>query len=669
MNGETRVKAAKRRTPAPVSAERAKAPPVNGPPPVSRDQQSFANSVTALCGYLERLSHDRAALADNFTPQPAEESALARLVATFGLTPFETATLLFAAAVELQPGVGRLCATLGDAQRPWPSFGLAIRCFAQPHFSATLPDAPLRGRRLLALGSGEVVTERALRIEERVLDALLGYDGLDSGLARRLAPVPVPAVVTPSQRELVPLLGERFRSCSDGHLQLVTPVVERALDLAAAGARAAGLAPYRLDAVMIPSEAAERDELARLWNREADLAPVALMIVLGSAPGPGSDWLCSDFVRRLRGPRAVVGAEPPFERGATRIDVGAPTFDDRVELWRAELGTRAKGVAIERLAAHFKLGPEAIHEASRQSEPIAANAQLEPSLWSTCRAFARPRMAELAQRVEPRAALEQVILPDTQRTMLSALVSQVRARARVHHGWGFDAQSGRGTGTAAVFAGPSGTGKTMAAEALANALGLDLYRIDLSAVVSKYIGETEENLRKVFDAAEAGGTVLLFDEADALFGKRTEVKDSHDRHANIEVSYLLQRMEAYAGLAILTTNMRKAIDDAFLRRVQFIIDFPFPDVPQRERIWAGIFPPAAPLGALDLGKLAKLAVAGGNISSIARNAAYLAADSVDPDPRIEMTHLLAAARIEYAKLGRSLPPAEIRGWVSGEEAA
>ena len=215
-------------------------------------------------------------------------------------------------------------------------------------------------------------------------------------------------------------------------------------------------------------------------------------------------------------------------------------------------------------------------------------------------------------------------------------------------------------GISALFAGASGTGKTMAAEVLARELRLDLYRIDLSAVVSKYIGETEKNLRRVFDAAEDGGVVLLFDEADALFGKRSEVKDSHDRYANIEVSYLLQRMETYRGLAILTTNLKNAIDPAFLRRIRFIVQYPFPDAAQRAEIWRRIFPENTPTDGLEVSKLSRLNVAGGHIRNIALNAAFLAAEASEP---VRMPHLLRAARSEYAKLEKPLTESEIGGWV------
>ncbi|MEQ9553537.1 MAG: ATP-binding protein [Coleofasciculus sp. G3-WIS-01] len=240
------------------------------------------------------------------------------------------------------------------------------------------------------------------------------------------------------------------------------------------------------------------------------------------------------------------------------------------------------------------------------------------------------------------------------------MVNQVRQRVKVYTEWGFAQKSNRGLGISALFAGQSGTGKTMAAEVLANALRLDLYRIDLSAVISKYIGETEKNLRRIFDAAETGGAILLFDEADAIFGKRTQVKDSHDRHANVEVSYLLQRMEAYQGLAILTTNLKESVDQAFLRRIRFIVKFPYPDADSRAKIWERMFPKQTPTRKLDYGKLGKLQATGGNIRSIAMNAAFFAADEGKP---VTMQHILDATKQECAKLERGITSTEIQGWV------
>jgi SpoVK/Ycf46/Vps4 family AAA+-type ATPase len=252
------------------------------------------------------------------------------------------------------------------------------------------------------------------------------------------------------------------------------------------------------------------------------------------------------------------------------------------------------------------------------------------------------------------------VLPAFQLQTLRDIAAQSRHRTQVYQSWGFASKGERGLGVSALFAGVSGTGKTMAAEVLARELRLDLYRIDLSQVVSKYIGDTEKNLRRVFDAAEAGGAVLLFDEADALFGKRSEVKDSRDRYANIEISYLLQRMETYRGLAILTTNMKSVLDVSFLRRIRFVAQFPFPDAALRAEIWRRIFPARTPVENLDLNKLARLNVAGGAIRNIALSAAFLAAEAGEP---VRMRHMLRAARGEYAKMEKQLTESEVRDWL------
>jgi SpoVK/Ycf46/Vps4 family AAA+-type ATPase len=317
---------------------------------------------------------------------------------------------------------------------------------------------------------------------------------------------------------------------------------------------------------------------------------------------------------------------------------------------------------VDAVVAQFHLGVDGIQAASTQvlAEMHGESPGPASLLWEACRSQARPRMAELAQHIDPAAGWDSLVLPPAQLRTLHEIAAHVGHRTTVYETWGFAHLSARGLGISALFAGASGTGKTMAAEVLANDLRLDLYRIDLSQVVSKYIGETEKNLRRVFDAAEEGGAVLLFDEADALFGKRSEVRDSHDRYANIEVSYLLQRMEAYRGLAILTTNMKGALDAAFLRRLRFVVEFPYPDASQRLEIWRRIFPPATPTEGLDLGRLARLNVAGGHIRNIALHAAFLAADEGQP---VRMAHILRAARTEYAKLEKPLTDAEVGGWV------
>jgi SpoVK/Ycf46/Vps4 family AAA+-type ATPase len=316
--------------------------------------------------------------------------------------------------------------------------------------------------------------------------------------------------------------------------------------------------------------------------------------------------------------------------------------------------------ALDLLAAQFDLDGPRIHASVAEALASVDGAGLADALWDAGRARARASLEGLAQRIEPVATRGQLVLPADSMALLDALAAHVRNRATVYEQWGFGAQGRRGLGISALFTGPSGTGKTMAAEVLAGELRLDLYRIDLSAVVSKYVGETEKNLRRVFDAAEEGGVLLFFDEADALFGKRSEVKDSHDRFANIEINYLLQRMEDYRGVAVLATNMKGALDPAFLRRIRFVVSFPIPDLASRTEIWRGVFPPSTPTDGLDPRRLAQLTVTGGSIHNIAINAAFMAADQGEP---VRMDHVLRATRMEFAKIERPLPESDIRDWI------
>jgi SpoVK/Ycf46/Vps4 family AAA+-type ATPase len=301
-------------------------------------------------------------------------------------------------------------------------------------------------------------------------------------------------------------------------------------------------------------------------------------------------------------------------------------------------------VAAARLSAHAR----------------GADSPAAPDLVHGVRASIGHRLRGLAERVEVRGTWDDLVVPADLRLQLEDLIDRVRHAHQVLEGWGFRGIVSRGGGVAALLAGAPGTGKTMAAGLVARALDLDLYQVDLSGVVSKWVGETEKNLSRIFEAADAGHALLLFDEADALFGKRSEVKDSHDRYANIEVSYLLQRMESYRGLAILTTNLKTALDAAFQRRLRFVVNFPFPDQALREAIWRGAFPPRTPLAAIDNGKLARLNVTGGSIRNIAIYAAFRAAELEEP---VAMAHLLHAAHFEASKRERPLSDAEIRGWV------
>ena len=368
------------------------------------------------------------------------------------------------------------------------------------------------------------------------------------------------------------------------------------------------------------------------------------------------------LAERLQGIVIVASREPVrFNRAFLRFEVNKPQPPEQKRLWQQALGPAAAGFngILDDLSEQFRLSARMIFCTgaliASGKEPIRPE-----DLWNACRSLARPKLEDLAQRIVPSAGWDDLVLPELQKQTLRHLAAQVRQRMKVYETWGFSAKGRRGLGVSALFTGESGTGKTLAAEVVAHELGLDVYRVDLSAVVSKYIGETEKNLKQVFDAAEEGGVLLLFDEADALFGKRGEVKDSHDRYANIEVGYLLQRMETYQGLAILTTNLKSALDKAFQRRLRFTVHFPFPDAAQREAIWSRIFPAATPTQGLDPKKLAQLNVPGGNIRNIALNAAFLAAQAGKP---VGMAHLAEAAGLEAHKIERPLSGAEVRGWV------
>jgi SpoVK/Ycf46/Vps4 family AAA+-type ATPase len=279
-------------------------------------------------------------------------------------------------------------------------------------------------------------------------------------------------------------------------------------------------------------------------------------------------------------------------------------------------------------------------------------------LFAAARAQSGADLAALASRVRPRRSWSELVLPPDAMAQLHELVGRATHGPRVLGEWGFAERMSRGIGVTALFGGPSGTGKTLAAEIVAAELGVDLFRVDLAGVVSKYIGETEKNLDRIFRAAEHANGVLLFNESEALFGKRSEVHDSHDRYANIEVSYLLQKMEEFEGVAILTTNLRGNLDDAFVRRLAFTVLFPFPDVEYRRRIWRGVWPSAVPLAPdLDLDAMAdRFKLSGGNIANVALAAAFRAADRGTP---VAMEDLLHATRREYQKVGKELSPAEL----------
>ncbi len=595
--------------------------------------------------------------------------ALERLRTLFGLSSFERDLLVLCAGHALESRFAAGCASAQDDPRgTWPTFGLALTVLGDPHWSAVSAGGSLRYWQLIDLDRGSLL-QAPLHIDERILAFLLGVPAMDERLAALARPLPVgpvpPDAGAGSPRQAVVRAGARHwaRTAAPCEPLLLIGRHRSIRQSAFVGiCQRCGLAPYSLDASDIPAAPAERDQLARLWTREAALTGAALFLQTEDC----------DSVRHVSAWLAVTEAPvaievrpgtPAEQLDGLRLHIPAMTAGDRREAWVRDLGPLAEQMDgyLDRLAEYFHFDEPAIRlSAAAVREAFSASEGTDPGRlgWRICREHARRSLDALAQRIEPGAGWADLVLPESQVETLRQIAIHVRQRAVVNDRWGFAAKHARGLGMTALFAGASGTGKTMAAEILAAELDLDLYKVDLAAVVSKYIGETEKNLRAIFDGAEQSGAILLFDEADALFGKRSEVRDSHDRYANLEISYLLQQMESYRGVAILTTNMQHAIDPAFLRRIRFIVQFPFPDPAARARIWRGIFPPATPLAELDFDKLAQLNVAGGVIRNIATNAAFLAAD----DSRIvEGRHILAAARTEYAKLEKPLTAAETRG--------
>ncbi len=370
---------------------------------------------------------------------------------------------------------------------------------------------------------------------------------------------------------------------------------------------------------------------------------------------PGLAFVASPLLWQVRG-------SSPAQRFIW-VECPLPNFVQRRDIWRHFLGDAPVDLDLEQVSAQFHLSCEQIRDACNAASSEAAFQQAEISaggLLSAARRYSNPNLSKLATKIEPHFEWKDIVLPADQIDLLRELVATVRSQPVVLESWKVGQKLVASSGITVLFAGPPGTGKTMAAEVIANELGLDLYKIDLSMVVSKYIGETEKNLEQIFREAETSNAILFFDEADALFGKRSEVRDSHDRYANIEISYLLQRMEAYNGVAILATNLRANLDEAFTRRLQFVVDFPFPDEDDRLRIWRALFLPTIPVeGPIDFPRMAReFKIAGGNIRNIIVNAAYLAAADGGV---VRMNHVLHSTRREMQKMGRLTSDSNFEG--------
>jgi hypothetical protein len=624
--------------------------------------------------------------AEEHEPPPA----LVLLARRLGLSRFDREVLLLTAAMELDTRIADLCGRAqGSGSRAYPTFALALALLDEPSWDVLSPERPLRYWRLIEITQpgAQPLTASALRADERIVNYLKGLNYLDDRLAPLVVPLHADAEpgfgvdLPPSQRAVV---DELQRYLQEGLTRSRPPLVQLlgADDaskrlVAVHATRELGVQLFRLPAALLPGESTELDNLARLWQREGSLLPLALYVDAGDSDEAQLGARLSGFLSRCRTMvfLATRDLRPGLETTSLVVDVGRPTPAEQQEAWRRAVGD-ASPESPAALAGQFDLDTATIRRIAERAGAATAGDPgeaeepdgpapelLHERLWDACREHTRPQLDLLAQRIDAKATWDDLVLPAEETALLHRIADQVTQRTRVYDDWGFRRRMNRGLGITALFAGDSGTGKTMAAEVLANALRLNLYRIDLSGVVSKYIGETEKNLRRLFDAAEDGGAILFFDEADALFGKRSEVKDSHDRYANIEVNYLLQRMEAYRGLAILATNLKGSLDKAFVRRLRFILDFPVPGLSDREAIWRRAFPEEVPASELDWAHLARLEMTGGAIHNVALNAAFRAAHQ---ECEVTMPLVLETARTELRKMDRPIHEAMFR-WASKAE--
>ncbi|HEV2708103.1 MAG TPA: ATP-binding protein [Pyrinomonadaceae bacterium] len=618
--------------------------------------------------------------------------AVPHLAQLFGFNTFETQALVVCLALEADLKYEKLFAYLqDDITRKRPSVELLLRLLcnspqerirARAYFS---PQSKLFRARLLrcAEGADAPLLARRLQLDERIGSYLLGAGGVGHEVAAsaRLASAPFALAQLRWPEELK----TRLLTIAREHLERGR-ASDRLLIYHFHGAEGAGkksLAAALCQELDVPllvidlrrALAHGRDfeaTIAALF-REALLQPAALFL-------EHFDLLLAEQDERLPAyRRAVVEAleefawltfvvtekewEPAgeFKRHLfLSVELSSPEADERGRLWRTladERGCLAADVDWEELAGKFRLTPGQIERAFvsatngahlRAGRSVGVDAE---ALYAACRAQSNQRLGTLARKLKLRHEWSDLVVPPNAHAQLRELCAQMKHRSKVFGTWGFGRAVGGREGICALFYGASGTGKTMAVEIIARELGLDAYKIDLSTVVSKYIGETEKNLSKIFREAETSNAILFFDEADALFGKRSEVKDAHDRYANIEINFLLQRVEEFDGMVVLATNLRKNIDDAFFRRVSAAVEFPFPEEGERFLIWQRHFPAGAPVDEdVDFDFLAsRLNVAGGNIKNIAVNAAFMAAEN---SGRIHMRHVIRAARREYEKIGR-----------------
>jgi AAA+ superfamily predicted ATPase len=670
----------------------------------------------ALVARRAALEAERAHI-DERTDVSARDGAtfpLRRVARLFGLASLDCDVLLLALAPEIDLRFERLYAYIqDDVTKRRPSVDLALRLLcksadtriaSRAHFAA---DAPLIRHRLIHLfedGQRQPpLLGRFIKLDDRLVSEMLGDraespPAIDALIAhattldhprRSFSELALPSdVVTRLKqisadhpRRLVLGLHGTYGSgrraiaealCAEAGVPLLTANLERLVHGDTAGIEGSLPSVGAREAIgRVVREATLRDA-AVLWqgvdpilsNEDAATWREALLHALDEFDGRSflvlhNRWEAHSLLRRA---------------SYLLVELGPLSFAEREQVWRARLNGDGPDVStLQAIASTFRLTGGQIRDAATMAKSVArwraagAGPTVEPrvqrnDLYAACRAQSSGKLSSLAHKIATTYGWDDIVLPRDHVEQLREICVQVRHRRTVLEEWGFDRHLSMGKGVNVLFAGQSGTGKTMAAEIVASDLGLELFKVDLSTMVSKYIGETEKNLDKVFTAAREANAILFFDEADALFGKRSEVKDAHDRYANIEVGYLLQKMEEYEGVVILSTNLRKNLDDAFIRRLHMAVEFPFPEPSDRLRIWRKVFPSSVPIDDdVDLDFLAQqFKLAGGNIRNIALLSAYLAAED---GTAIGMSHLVRAIKREYQKLGKLLTENEFGAYL------
>jgi ATP-dependent 26S proteasome regulatory subunit len=639
------------------------------------ENQAFEAALERANFQIQELSE----LAHNEGKTPRLE----QLAADFKLDRFDLDVLLICLAGSFDLRYERIYGYLQDdvtRKRPTVNLVLDLLCdpgpCRLPKLSHFAPDAPLFRNNLLEWGnepgnSKPPVLSQTLVVDESITSWLTGryqpYADLDK----------LVSLCQPHKAETDGLLLDMDIQQFGASLKKQPIIVLYGPDQVSQEAAARYIAMQSGSPLLITSWASASESphslawILHLVLRDARLIG-AIPLFLGWEVGTGDKGLtCNSLAELVSHPGTIIlsgqsnwqvkGIER--QRSIVSIEFPIPTYSQRRKLWEHFLGESGNGLDTSEVSGQFLLTVSQIRDAAAMAKDVAGQrgqpVQME-DLLAAAREHSSSHLASLARKITPRYCWKDIVLPDDQVALLREVVDTIRGRPLVLDDWGVGQKLASSRGITVLFAGPPGTGKTMAAEVIAGELGLDLYKIDLSTIVSKYIGETEKNLEHIFNEAESSNAILFFDEADALFGKRSEVRDSHDRYANIEISYLLQRMEAYDGVTILATNLRSNLDEAFTRRLQFAVDFPFPDEENRLRIWTSLFPVDVPRGpAIDFPYLARrYKLTGGSIRNIIVNAAYRAASN---GGQVMMEHLLHGTRRELQKMGRLVAEEEFYG--------